>query len=277
MQSGFDEEKLLSKIRLDLLLCEKGYYNSREKAKAAIMSAEVYINNICIEKAGTLVADDCSIEIKDNKNPYVGRGGLKLKRALDIFNIDVKDKVFLDIGASTGGFTDCLLKNGAKKIYAIDVGYGQLDYSLRIDERVTVLERTNFRYLSCDEINEKADGFVMDVSFISILKLMDNLKNFLKYDAFGILLIKPQFESSKEQIEKKGIIKNALTHKNVLKNVATSLIDKGYFIRNITYSDIKGAKGNIEFLYYVTLNQEDNMCDLNSKIDAIVLEAHKVL
>ena len=267
----------MSKVRLDLLLYEKGYYNSREKAKAAIMSGEVYINNICIEKAGTLVKEDVAVEIKENKNPFVGRGGLKLKRALEIFNIDVKDKIFLDVGASTGGFTGCLLKNGAKKVYAIDVGYGQLDYSLRTDERVAVLERTNFRYLDFNKINEKVDGFVMDVSFISILKLIDNLKNFLKNNSFGIILIKPQFESSKEQIEKKGIIKSATTHQNILKNVATALIAKEYFIKNITYSDVKGAKGNIEFLFHVTLNKDDSIGNLDKKIDNIVCLAHKEL
>jgi len=267
----------LSKVRLDLLLCDKGYYNSREKAKAAIMSGEVYINNVCLEKAGTLVKEDSFIEIKENKNPFVGRGGLKLKRALDIFNINLKNKIFLDIGASTGGFTDCLLKNGAQKVYSIDVGYGQLDYSLRIDERVVVLERTNFRYLDPDTINEKADGFVMDVSFISILKLVDHLKNFLKKNSFGIILIKPQFESSKEQIEKKGIIKNASTHKNILNNVAKVLVEKDYFIRNMTYSDIKGAKGNIEFLFYVTFNQEDTISDLDKKIQETVDAAHSEL
>ncbi len=267
----------MEKVRLDTLLFEKGYYTSREKAKAAIMARCVSVNGVFYDKAGSMVYKDCGIEIKENKNPYVGRGGLKLKRALEIFDIDVAGKVFLDIGASTGGFTDCLLKNGAIKVYAIDVGYGQLDYSLRNDERVEVLERTNFRYLEYEKIGKKADGFVMDVSFISVSKLAGNLRNFLKDNAFGIILIKPQFESSKQQIEKNGVIKSAATHISVLKNVSSSLNELGYYIKNITYSDIKGAKGNIEFLYYVTLNKADNISDADNIINNTVEQAHKEL
>jgi len=267
----------LNKVRLDTLLYEKGYFASREKAKAAIMAKSVLVDGAYTEKAGTMVDADCKIEIKENKNPYVGRGGLKLKRALELFDISVSEKVFLDIGASTGGFTDCLLKHAAKKVYAIDVGYGQIDYSLRTDKRVVILERENFRYLEFEKVGEKADGFVMDVSFISILKLADNLRNFIKQSSEGIILIKPQFESSKEQIEKKGVIKNAVTHKNILKHVASSLNEKGYYIKNITYSDIKGAKGNIEFLFHISLNENDNLANMSEVIDATVLTAHAAL
>ncbi|MEL7571146.1 MAG: TlyA family RNA methyltransferase [Eubacteriaceae bacterium] len=267
----------MEKVRLDTLLFEKGHYPSREKAKAAVMARSVLVDGAYADKAGSMVLKDCEIEIKENKNPYVGRGGLKLKRAIEIFDVDVSGKVFLDVGASTGGFTDCLLKNGAHKVYAIDVGYGQLDYNLRNDERVEVLERTNFRYLEYEKIGRLSDGFVMDVSFISVLKLAENLKNFLKQDAFGIILVKPQFESTKQQIEKNGVIKSLSTHKEVLKNVSSALNEMGYYIKNMTYSDLKGAKGNIEFLFYVTLNNEDSMPDMENVINKTTEAAHKEL
>jgi len=267
----------LEKVRLDTLLFEKGHYPSREKAKAAVMARCVLVDGAYADKAGSMVLKDCEIEIKENKNPYVGRGGLKLKRAIEIFDVDVSGKVFLDVGASTGGFTDCLLKNGAHKVYAIDVGYGQLDYNLRNDERVEVLERTNFRYLEYEKIGRLSDGFVMDVSFISVLKLAENLKNFLKQNAFGIILVKPQFESTKQQIEKNGVIKSLSTHKEVLKNVSSALNEMGYYIKNMTYSDLKGAKGNIEFLFYVTLNNEDSMPDMENVINKTTESAHKEL
>lgn len=267
----------MEKVRLDTLLFEKGHYPSREKAKAAVMARCVLVDGAYADKAGSMVLKDCEIEIKENKNPYVGRGGLKLKRAIEIFDVDVSGKVFLDVGASTGGFTDCLLKNGAHKVYAIDVGYGQLDYNLRNDERVEVLERTNFRYLEYEKIGRLSDGFVMDVSFISVLKLAENLKNFLKQDAFGIILVKPQFESTKQQIEKNGVIKSLSTHKEVLKNVSSALNEMGYYIKNMTYSDLKGAKGNIEFLFYVTLNNEDSMPDMENVINKTTEAAHKEL
>lgn len=266
----------MGKVRLDVFLHERGYYPSREKARAAIMAGEVYVEGRRIDKAGTGVdANTCAVEIVSEQAKYVGRGGQKLEKALEVFDFNVTGKTFLDIGASTGGFTDCLLQNGAKKVYAIDVGYGQLDYTLRTDERVVVVEKTNFRYLTYDEIGEKADGFVMDVSFISVLKLTENLKQFLKPGAGGIFLIKPQFEATRAQIEKKGIIKDKNTHISVLHTVVTALNDSGWHVKDITFSPIAGAKGNIEFLLYATLESFSHSEVDEAKILHTVNTAHQ--
>ncbi len=266
----------MSKVRLDVFLHERGYYPSREKARAAIMAGEVFVQGKRIDKAGTGVdVNTCTVEIASNQTKYVGRGGQKLEKALEVFDFDVTGKTFLDIGASTGGFTDCLLQNGAKKVYAIDVGYGQLDYALRIDTRVTVLEKTNFRYLTYDKVGEQADGFVMDVSFISILKLTENLKQFLKQGAEGIILLKPQFESTREQIEKKGVIKDKNTHISVLSTVIAALEQGGWRTPNITFSPITGAKGNIEFLLHVALDCPAAHTVDEQKIIQTVQQAHQ--
>lgn len=267
----------MGKIRLDVFLHEKGYFPSREKAKAAIMAGEVFIQGKRIDKAGTAIEEDtCEVEIFSAQTKYVGRGGYKLEKALQVFDFDAADKVFLDIGASTGGFTDCLLQQGAKKVYAIDVGYGQLDYVLRIDERVVPVEKTNFRYLKYDTIGEKADGFVMDVSFISVLKLTENLKQFLKQGAEGIFLIKPQFEATRAQIEKKGIIKEKNTHISVLTAMIGALEESGWHVKEITHSPIAGAKGNIEFLLHVAYPFASQKSDVDKeKILQTVNAAHE--
>ena len=263
------------KKRLDCLLFDMGLAESREKAKRLIMAGVVFVNDQRVDKAGTKVDIYSNIIIKGNDNPFVSRGGFKLDKALKVFNADVTDKICMDVGASSGGFTDCLLQNGAKKVYSIDVGYGQFAYKLRQDERVVCLEKTNFRNMEFEKVGEMIDAVVMDVSFISILKLADNLLNFLKDEGFYICLIKPQFEAGKDLVGN-GIIKDKNIHKKVVKDVIYGLKDKGLYVEKLDYSPIKGPKGNREFIAYVTKN-EDNMIDIEKTVEECVENAHKEL
>lgn len=264
-----------TKERLDVLLFESGMAESREKAKRLIMAGLVFVNDQRVDKAGTKVDIYSNIIIKGNNNPFVSRGGFKLDKAIKIFNVDVKDKVCMDVGASSGGFTDCLLQNGAKKVYSIDVGYGQFAYKLRQDERVVCLEKTNFRNMEFEKVGEMIDIAVMDVSFISILKLADNLLNFLKDDGIYICLIKPQFEAGRELVGN-GIIKDKNIHKKVVKDVIYGLEEKGLYVNKLDFSPIKGPKGNREFIAYVT-KDKDNLIDIEKVVDECVENAHKEL
>ncbi len=261
------------KERLDKLLVEKGLVESREKAQRLIMAGLVFVNNQKVDKAGTKVKVNSDIFIKERER-YVSRGGYKLERGIKVFNWNVKDKVCIDIGASTGGFTDCLLQNGAKKVYAVDVGKNQLSEKLRNDSRVISLEKTNARYLTEREIPEKLDCFVSDVSFISILKILPNLCKFLKEDAEGIILIKPQFELSKSEV-KDGVVRDKSLHIKAITNVLDGLKSSCYCVEDLTYSDTWGPEGNIEFLAFL---KKGNNCtdkvDLN-KIISVVEEAHR--
>jgi len=263
------------KERLDVLMFESGLAESREKAKRLIMAGVVFVNDQRVDKAGTKVDLYSNIIIKGNDNPFVSRGGFKLDKALKVFEVDVTDKVCMDVGASSGGFTDCLLQNGAKKVYSIDVGYGQFAYKLRQDNRVTCLEKTNFRNMEFEKVGEMIDIAVMDVSFISILKLADNLLKFLKDDGIYICLIKPQFEAGKDLVGN-GIIKDKEIHKKIVKDVIYGLRDKGLFVEKLDYSPIKGPKGNREFISYITKN-EDNIIDIENVVDECVEKAHKEL
>ncbi len=256
------------KTRLDQYLVEQNYYNSREKAKRAVMAGEVKVNGKTVTKPAQKIDEDVAIEIKQ-KPPYVSRGGLKLEKGLKVFDFPVKDKTFLDIGASTGGFTDCLLKNGAAKVYAIDVGYGQLDFNLRNDERVEVLERTNFRKLKDGVITELADGSVMDVSFISILLMLEKIKEHTKEDALNIWLIKPQFEAGKEKVGKHGIIKDPKIHKEVLQEIILKVQQAGFSVLGLDVSPVKGQKGNTEFLLFTKNRTPQEIIDYRERINEL--------
>jgi 23S rRNA (cytidine1920-2'-O)/16S rRNA (cytidine1409-2'-O)-methyltransferase len=238
----------LSKDRLDVLLVARGLFPSREKAKASIMAGIVSVNGQMTDKAGTPVSEDAIIDIKANLCPFVGRGGLKLAKALEEFNLDLKDKIALDIGASTGGFTDCMLQNGAKKVYAIDVGYGLLDYSLRNNPQVVPIEKTNIRYLDVDLILDPIEFISIDVSFISLSLVLPIAGKLLADNGQMVCLVKPQFEAGKDQVGKGGIVKDKAIHIGVIEKVIGSAQEEGLKVKGLTYSPVKGAKGNIEYL-----------------------------
>ena len=260
------------KKRLDLLLTEKGFFESREKARIAIMEGHVYINGAISDKPGNQVAEDSVIEIRGNTCPYVSRGGYKLEKALEVFGIDPSGLTCLDIGSSTGGFTDCLLQNGAARVYALDVGTNQLAYKLRVDERVVCMEKTNFRTLDTDSFPEKVDFACTDVSFISLKLIFPNASKLLKDGAGMVALIKPQFEAGREQVGKKGIIKDPAIHEEVISKNIGYAKDNGFSIQGLDYSPIKGGSGNTEFLLYLKLcGEPDAQVDIKATVEA----AHK--
>ena len=242
---------MAEKLRLDAAVFERGLAESREKAKAFIMAGVVYVNNEKADKAGMPIKPDDNIEVRSNPLKYVSRGGLKLEKAMSCFPIDLNDLVCADIGASTGGFTDCMLQNGAKKVYAIDVGYGQLAWKLRTDERVVNLERTNFRYVDNTVITESLDFASVDVSFISLKHILPNMKVLLKKGATAVCLIKPQFEAGKEKVGKKGVVRDSAVHVEVIENVTNYITENGFSLLALDYSPIKGPEGNIEYLAYI--------------------------
>ncbi len=241
------------KKRLDVLLVEQGYAASREKAKAVIMAGNVFINGQREDKAGAVFDPEKirTLEVKGAAIPYVSRGGLKLEKALQVFPLSVTGKVCMDIGASTGGFTDCMLQNGAVKVYAVDVGHGQLDWKLRSDERVVCMERTNFRYLTPEDIPEKIDFASCDVSFISLTKILLPARNLLTEDGQMVCLIKPQFEAGREKVGKKGVVRDKAVHREVICKVMDFADDIGFRILDLSFSPIKGPEGNIEYLLYL--------------------------
>ena len=260
----------MAKKRLDALLVEQGYFDTRSKAQAAIMAGQILVNDLKVDKPGTQVADEVKIRIIGNKLPYVSRGGLKLEKALKVFPISLKDKIVADIGASTGGFTDCSLQNGARKVYAIDVGYGQLAWSLRNDERVVNMERTNVRYLDESSLPEKIQIATIDVAFISLDKVLPAVKKLLSNDGSVIALIKPQFEAGKDKVGKKGVVRDPKVHEEVIEKVLNMARDEKFGIGGLDYSPIKGPEGNIEYLLYLTLNESDSINDeLISQIVAL--------
>ncbi|OXS52408.1 TlyA family rRNA (cytidine-2'-O)-methyltransferase [Cohnella sp. CIP 111063] len=245
------EKTQTTKERLDLLLLEQGYFESREKAKAAIMAGLVLIGTERVDKAGTKVPRDAAITVKGSVHPYVSRGGLKLEKAIKHFGLDLRDAVMLDIGASTGGFTDCALQNGAALVYAVDVGYNQLDWSLRQDERVQVLERTNFRHMTADQLDGPQPGFAsIDVSFISLKLILPVLAEILRKGGHTVALIKPQFEAGREHVGKSGVIRDPAVHAQVLRDVLAAAAELRFELQGLTYSPITGGEGNIEFLAY---------------------------
>ena len=242
------------KKRLDVILMERNMFPSREKARTAIMTGRILIHGNKETKAGTMIAEDTEIEVIGHDLPYVSRGGLKLEKAVKAFELDFKDKTVLDIGASTGGFTDCSLQNGAKKVYAVYVGYGQLAWSLRSDSRVVVLEKVNARYLTEEQVPELADFIVTDASFISLKKLVPHLISFLKEDGAFVSLIKPQFEAGKEKVGKKGVVRDPAVHKEVICDLLAFFEEQKLSVEKLTFSPIKGPEGNREYLVLLRKN-----------------------
>ena len=239
------------KERLDILLVKKNLAPSREKAKAIIMSGNVFVDGQREDKAGASFAETCAIEVRGHALPYVSRGGLKLEKALQNFDVDVKGKVCTDVGASTGGFTDCMLQNGAVKVYAIDVGRGQLDWKLRQDERVICMEKTNIRYVTPKDLGEPIDFSSIDVSFISLTKVLLPIRNYLRDKGQIVALIKPQFEAGKEKVGKKGVVRDPAVHLEVLEHFLDHAAQAGFTVKDITFSPIRGPEGNIEYLGYL--------------------------
>lgn len=245
------------KKRLDVLLVERNLFPSREKARTAIMTGRIIIHGKKEMKAGTMIPEDAEIQVTGHDLPFVSRGGLKLAKAVKQFGLDFKDKVVLDIGASTGGFTDCSLQNGAKKVYAVDVGYGQLAWSLRSDDRVVVLEKVNARYLTEEQVSEQADYIVMDASFISLKKLIPHLIPFLKEEGAFVSLIKPQFEAGKEKVGKKGVVRDPAVHQEVIDELLDFFAAEGLTVAALTFSPIKGPEGNREYLVLLKKDGSD--------------------
>lgn len=267
----------MSKQRLDILLVERNLIETREKAKRHIMAGLVFSENHRLDKPGMRVDRDIPLTVKGKLNPYVGRGGLKLAKALDLFSVSVNDKIMLDIGSSTGGFTDCALQHGAKLCYAIDVGYNQLDWKLRSDDRVAVMERTNFRYVTREMLTQGTPNFAtIDVSFISLKIILPVLKQLLAENSNVIALIKPQFEAGKEQVGKKGIIREKEIHEQVVQKIITFADKEGYVLYNLTYSPITGGDGNIEFLaHFGWKREQEKKNEIN--VQQIVEQAHTEL
>lgn len=264
------------KERLDVLLVQKGLAPSREKAKIMIMEGNVFVEGQREDKAGTNFKEDVTIEVRGEKLKYVSRGGLKLEKAMKNFDISLDGKICMDIGASTGGFTDCMLQNGAVKVYAVDVGYGQFAWKLRQDERVVCMEKTNIRYVTPDDISDRLDFASVDVSFISLTKILVPAKALLKEDAQMVCLIKPQFEAGKEKVGKKGVVRDKKVHIEVIQNVISFALEAGFCILNLEYSPIKGPEGNIEYLVHLKKatvgKKEDNVDEV-----LVVEKAHATL
>lgn len=246
------------KTRLDVLLTERGMQESRQKAQATIMAGIVFVNGQRVDKPGTQVPNDAEIEVRGHVMPYVSRGGLKLEKAMKSFPLTLQDKICADIGASTGGFTDCMLQNGAKKVYAVDVGYGQLDWKLRNDARVVCLERTNARYITREEIPDTLDFASIDVSFISLKLIFPALYQLLGDTGEIACLIKPQFEAGKEKVGKKGVVRDPKVHLEVLENFLNHAKENNFTVVDVTYSPIRGPEGNIEYLGYLRKDGGDN-------------------
>ena len=263
------------KKRLDVLLTEQGYADTRSKAQAIIMSGMVYVDGQKADKPGISYEETVSIEVRGETCPYVSRGGLKLEKALRDFGVKPDGYVCSDSGASTGGFTDCLLQQGAKKVFAIDVGYGQLDWKIRSDPRVVVIERTNIRFVTPEQLGEPLDLSVVDVSFISLKLVLPVIKSLLKQDRGQVLcLIKPQFEAGKEKVGKKGVVRDPATHKEVLDNFVALADELEFHILGLTFSPVKGPEGNIEFLGHLTLEDKPGIVPDTAQV---VSAAHEAL
>ena len=249
------------KERLDVLLVKRNLVESREKAKAIIMSGNVFVEGQREDKAGSMFSDEVSIEIKGQTLQYVSRGGLKLEKAVANFDVHLQDKVCTDVGSSTGGFTDCMLQNGAKKVFAIDVGRGQLAWKLRNDERVVCMEKTNIRYVTPEDLGERIDFSSIDVSFISLTKVLLPIRNYLKDDGQIVALIKPQFEAGREKVGKKGVVREKSTHYEVIELVLSYAVSIGFKVLALDFSPIKGPEGNIEYLVHLQKTEEVSTLD----------------
>ena len=264
------------KIRLDQYLCQNGLVQSRERAKALIMSGIVFVNNQKADKAGEMIAEDATVEVRGHDIGYVSRGGLKLEKAMQVFPMTPNGKVCMDIGASTGGFTDCMLQNGATKVYAVDVGYGQLAWSLRSDERVVNMERTNIRHVTPDMLADQIEFFSVDVSFISLKHIFPVADAICVPGANGVCLVKPQFEAGREKVGKKGVVRESSTHIEVIRNAIGFVLQNHFSVRGLDYSPIKGPEGNIEFLIHV-VHDGEQQAPSEEDIQSVVNAAHQSL
>ena len=257
------------KIRLDQYLVQHGMIQSRERAKALIMAGVVFVNEQKVDKAGEMIKEDAKVEVRGHDIGYVSRGGLKLEKAMQCFPLTPNGKVCMDIGASTGGFTDCMLQNGAVKVYAVDVGYGQLDWRLRSDARVVCMERTNARYLTHEQIPDELDFASVDVSFISLKLILPALAGLLKPDGHAVCLVKPQFEAGREKVGKKGVVRDPAVHLEVLEHFLEHAKESRFTVLGLTYSPIRGPEGNIEYLGYLSRAEEEPpVHDLKALVEA---------
>ena len=268
---------MAQKIRIDQLLFQDGYFDSREKARRAIMAGLVLIDQQRIDKPGTKVNEDANIVVKGNGLRYVSRGGLKLEKAMKEFDIELSNKVCLDVGASTGGFTDCMLQNGARKVFAIDVGYGQLDWKLRQDERVVCMERTNIRYVKVEDLGEQGDFASIDVAFISLRLVLPVVKELVRQGGEIVALVKPQFEAGKENVGKKGVVKDIKIHQQVVFDIVNFSTSLGLQIKDFSFSPIKGPEGNIEYLLHLCNNSDITNEIPVDYIENKILESHQTL
>lgn len=268
----------VEKERLDVLLVQQGLANSRELAKAYIMAGNVYVDGQKEDKAGTKVAVTAKLEVKGNQMKYVSRGGYKLEKAMDVFGIRLNGKICLDIGASTGGFTDCMLQNGASKVYAIDVGYGQFAWKLRNDERVVCLEKTNVRYVTHEQVPDEGDFASIDVSFISLTKVLPAVLGVLGEKGQLVCLIKPQFEAGLEKVGKKGVVRDSSVHREVIEMIVEYVRTQSLGILGLDFSPIKGPEGNIEYLIYLDKSRSGMHEDeVQARVDTVVAQSHKIL
>lgn len=266
--------QILDKLRIDQLMVNKGIESSRERAKALIMAGVVFADGIKIVKPGEEVPVTSEIHVAE-KLRYVSRGGLKLEKAMKVFDLELTDKTCMDVGASTGGFTDCMLQNGSKKVYSVDVGYGQLAWKLRTDERVVCCERTNIRYLSKEQVPEPIDFFSVDISFISLTLALPAIKNFISESASGVCLIKPQFEAGREKVGKKGVVRDPAVHVEVIKKVTDFAVSCGFGVAGLDFSPVKGPEGNIEYLVFLKNSCNDTIKFIT--IEEVVSASHKAL
>ncbi len=267
----------MSKERLDVLLVKRGLAESREKAKAILMSGIVYVDGNKEDKPGSTFSEEVEIEIKGKTLPYVSRGGLKLEKAMQEFPITLEGACCMDVGASTGGFTDCMLQNGASKVYAVDVGYGQLAWKLRNDPRVVVMEKTNIRYVTAEQVPDALDFVSVDVSFISLSKVLPPVHELIKAGAKIVCLIKPQFEAGPEKVGKKGVVRDKKVHAEVIRTVVSFASEHGFYPRALTFSPVKGPEGNIEYLLFMTKEDCGEVLVADADVDAVVEASHAAL
>lgn len=265
------------KERLDVLLVKRNLAASREKAKAIIMTGNVFVNGQREDKAGSTFKEDALIEVKGNPMKYVSRGGYKLEKAIDLWQVPLQDKICMDVGSSTGGFTDCMLQNGAQKVYAIDVGTNQLAWKLRQDERVISMEKTNIRYVTREDIADFIDFFSVDVAFISLKKVLEPVKALLTQEGQGVCLVKPQFEAGREKVGKKGVVREPKVHREVLEQIMQYVLSIGFEILELSFSPIKGPEGNIEYLLYIQntdrIPEEDSLAEsFHVSYDSLIRE-----
>ncbi len=263
------------KQRLDIYLVENGLVSGRDLAKSLIMEGKVYINNQKADKAGEQVGEKDKVELRGETLKYVSRGGLKLEKAMEVFPVKLEGLTVMDIGASTGGFTDCMLQNGAKKVYSVDVGYGQLAWKLRTDERVVNMERTNIRYVTPEDIGEELDFASIDVSFISLKLVLPVAEKLLKEGGELVALIKPQFEAGREKVGKKGVVRDAGVHREVIEDVVMFAQSNGFKVLGLDFSPIRGPEGNIEYLMYVSKSADKEVKDFTEEIASLVEKSHE--